>query len=65
MKTWYVNLKHKVAMDSPPVNMDGWTVVELPIKATYTIKGKGGKEYPPYRVALAIVAGQITIADIN
>lgn len=47
-----------------PVDMTGVTVVELPTGDYLTVIPKS-KEYPAYKIALAIAAGQIKIDDIK
>jgi len=47
-----------------PVDMTGVTVVDLPAGDYLTVISKG-KEYPSYKIALAIAAGQIKSEDVG
>ena len=50
--------------EGKPVNMTGVDIVNLPNGDYLTVISRG-KEYPAYKVALAIAAGQIKIEDIK
>ncbi len=52
------------ARQGRPVDMTGVDVVDLPDGDYLTVISMG-KEYPAYKVALAVVAGQININDIK
>ncbi len=47
-----------------PVNMFGVDVVDLPAGDYLTVISRG-KEYPAYKVALAIASGQIAKEDVR
>jgi len=68
---YYVNLQQKTAWsekEGVPKDLTGFKVVELPEthrNSKYLkIKGKGDKEFPAMKVAMAIAAGQIKPEDI-
>ncbi len=50
--------------DGKPINMTGVDIVDLPDGDYLTVISKG-KEYPAYKVALAIAAGQIKTEDVK
>jgi len=65
MKIYYVDLKNKVAITDKPVNESEFVKINLPDnKGWLKVAGKG-KEYPDYKVAMAVVAGQIKIEDVE
>jgi len=48
-----------------PAHMDGVDIIELPAnKGTVHVISRG-RDYPDYKVALAIAAGQINIEDVR
>lgn len=66
---YYVMPKNEIGQQTViskgiPCNMDGVIVVELP-KGDYLKVISKGKEYPAYKIALAISHNQIKIEDIE
>lgn len=47
-----------------PIDMTGVAIIDLPSGDYLTVISKG-KEYPAYKISLAVIAGQIKIEDVK
>ena len=62
---YYVTLQQGVAIpetDGKPADMTGFVEIVLPDGRYLSLRGK---EYPAYKVALAVGAGQVALAEIS
>lgn len=48
-----------------PVNMEGVTIIELPVNNGYLTVVSRNKEYPDHKVALAVAMGMIKAEDVK
>lgn len=65
MTTYYVDLNKKIALKDRPVDESSFTKISLPENNGWLKVAGKDKEYPDYKVAMAVVAGQIKIEDVE